>query len=174
MYNNWWTGLAERTQRYADVGDMRIFYEALKAAYGPSHQIQAPLRSSDGNTLLTDKDAFLQRWSKHFEGLFSDRRTAQESSLGKIPQVDVKLEMDDPPTHEEIGKATKQLKVGKSAGIDGISAKVYQYGGEVVLDKLQDLFINCWEKGTRPQNLRDAVTVSLCKNKEEKSDCSNY
>ena len=34
--NNWWTGLAERTQRYADMGDMRAFYEALKAIYGPS------------------------------------------------------------------------------------------------------------------------------------------
>ena len=33
MQNEWWTGLAESTQRYADVGDMRSFYEALKAAY---------------------------------------------------------------------------------------------------------------------------------------------
>ena len=40
-----------------------------------------------------------------------------------IPQVDVKLEMDDPPTHEEIKKATMQLKVGKSPGIDGIPGK---------------------------------------------------
>ena len=31
MQNDWWTGLAERTQRYADMGDMRAFYEALKA-----------------------------------------------------------------------------------------------------------------------------------------------
>ena len=23
MQNDWWTGLAERTQRYADMGDMR-------------------------------------------------------------------------------------------------------------------------------------------------------
>ena len=37
-------------------------------------------------------------WSEHFEGLFSDQRTVQESSLAKIPQVDVKLELDDPPT----------------------------------------------------------------------------
>ena len=43
-----------------------------------------------------------------------------------------------------------------------------------VLDKLQHLFTNCWEKGTIPQDLRDAVFVSLYKNKEEKSDCSNY
>ena len=43
-----------------------------------------------------------------------------------------------------------------------------------VLDKLQDLFTNCWEKGTLMQDLRDAVIISLYKNKGEKSDCSNY
>ena len=81
------------------MGDMRAFY-------GPSHQTKAPLRSSDGSTLLTDKEAILQRWSKYFEGLFSDRRTVQESSPAKIPQVDLKRELDDPPTLEEIRKAT--------------------------------------------------------------------
>ena len=91
----------------------------------------------------------------------------QESSLAKIPKADVKFELDDPPTHEEIRKATMQLKVGKSPGIDGIPAEVYQHGGEAVLDKLQDLFTNCWEKGTLPQDLRDAVIVSLYKNKGE-------
>ena len=116
---------------------MRTFYEALKAVYGHSHQIKAPLRSSDGSTLLTDKETFLQRWSEHFGGLFSDLRTVQESSVSpKIPQVDVKLEVDDPLTREEIKKATMQLKVGKSPGIDGIPAEVYQHGGEAVLDKL--------------------------------------
>ena len=61
MQNDWWTGLAQRTQQYADMGDIRAFYEALKAIYGPSHQIQAPPHSSDGSTLLTDKEAILQR-----------------------------------------------------------------------------------------------------------------
>ena len=96
----------------------------------------------------------------------------QESSLAEILQVNV--ELDDPATPAEIRKATMQLKVGKSPGIDGIPAEVYQYGGEAVLDKLQDLFTNCWEKGTLPRDLRDAVIVSLYKNKGEKSDCSNY
>ena len=43
-----------------------------------------------------------------------------------------------------------------------------------MLNKLQDLFTNCFEKGTLPQDLRDAVFVFLYKNKGEKSDCSNY
>ena len=67
-----------------------------------------------------------------------------------------------------------QLKVGRSPGINGILAEVYQHGREAVLDKLQDLFTNCWEKETLLQDLRDAVIVSLHKNKGEKSDCSNY
>ena len=43
-----------------------------------------------------------------------------------------------------------------------------------MLDKLQDLFTDCWEKRTLLKDLRDAVIVSLCKNKGERSDCSNY
>ena len=83
-----------------------------------------------------------------------------ESSPANIPQVDVKLELDDPPTREEIKKATMQLKVGKAQGIDGIPAEVYQHGKEAVLDKLQDLFTNCWEKGTLPQDPRDSHCLS--------------
>ena len=45
-----------------------------------------------------------------------------------------------------------QLEVGKSHGIDGIPAEVYQHGGEAVLAKLQDLFSNCWEEGTLLQD----------------------
>ena len=67
----------------------------------------------------------------------------QEFSPAKTRQVDVKLDLDDPPTREDIKKATMQMKVSKSPGIDGIPAEVYQYGGEALLNKLQDLFTNC-------------------------------
>ena len=84
------------------MGDMRAFYEALDAIFRPSYQTKASLRSSDGSTMLTDKEAILQRRSQHFEGLFSDQRSMQEFSLAKTPQAEVKLELDDPTTHEEI------------------------------------------------------------------------
>ena len=47
--------------------------QALKAVYGPLHQIPAPLRSSDGSTLLTDKKAIPQR------GQSISKTTVQES-----------------------------------------------------------------------------------------------
>ena len=100
MKNDWWTDLAKKMQMYADLGDTRSFFEALKAVHGPSHQIQALLRSADGSTLLTDKDAIMHRWSEHFSSLFSDKRKVEESSLLRIPQAEVKTELDDLPTLE--------------------------------------------------------------------------
>ena len=50
----------------------------------------------------------------------------QESYLAKVPQVDVKLHLDDALTRRDIKKVTMQLKVGKSPGTDGIPAEVYQ------------------------------------------------
>ena len=32
---------------------------------------------------------------------------------------------------------------------------------------IQDLFIHCWEKGTLPQDLRDAVIISPYKTREK-------
>ena len=98
------------SQQYADAGTDSLTCAPARSmkhlvlahtfwVYGPSHQIdggrQAPLRSSDGTTLLTDKEAIMQCWSEHFESLFSDKRTV----LAKIPQVEVKLDLDDRPTH---------------------------------------------------------------------------
>ena len=110
------------------MGDMRAFYEALKAVYEPSHQIQALLRSSDGSSLLTAKKSILQRWSEHPEGLYNDRRAVQESSLAKIPQVSVKLELDGPPTREEIRKATMQLKVARKVALVAFQQKSVSTG----------------------------------------------
>ena len=81
--------------------------------------------------------------------------------------MDVKLELDDPPTREEIKKATIQLKMDKSTSTDCIPAEVCQHEEEAVLDKLQDLFSNCWEQGLLPKDLRDVVIASLYKNKGE-------
>ena len=43
-----------------------------------------------------------------------------------------------------------------------------------MVSRLQDLFTSCWEQGILPQDLKDAVIISLYKNKGDKSDCSNY
>ena len=110
VQNEWWTKLAQETQIYADTGNYRSFYEALKTIYGPTRQMQSPLRSSDGQTLLTDKDSILKRWSEHFQTLFSADRTVQETAVNNIPQMPEMESLDQPPRIEETTKAITQLK----------------------------------------------------------------
>ncbi|RVE61997.1 hypothetical protein OJAV_G00176660 [Oryzias javanicus] len=156
------------------TGDHRGFYEALKAVYGPSHQTLSPLRSTDGQALLSDKVSILNRWSEHFQALFSADRSVDSASILHIPQQPVKSELDEPPTLEETTKATQQLKSGKAAGIDGIPPEIWKHGGPALHAKLHELFVCCWEQGELPKDLRDAIIITLYKNKGEKSDCSNY
>ena len=77
MKNKWWIALAEQTQLYTDTGNTCAFYEALHAVYGHMQQVQAPLRSSDGNRLLTDKESILHCWTERYENLFGDKRHYQ-------------------------------------------------------------------------------------------------
>ena len=46
--------------------------------------------------------------------------------------------------------------------------------GEALHSKLHELFVCCWEQEKLPQDLRDAVIITLYKNKTEKSDSSNH
>ena len=166
--------VAQRTQRYADTGNSRAFYEALRAVYRPTHQIQAPLPSADGSTLLTDKKDILNRWAEHYGTLFGDTRSVEDASLYSIQQLPVKHELDEPPSFDEDQTAVRKTNSHKAPGMDGLPAEVYKYGGDQVLEKLTSLFTLCWSKGEVPGDLCDAVIVSLHKNKGEKSDCSNY
>ena len=114
------------------------------------------------------------QWPRHCAG----------NSLVKIPQVDVKLELDDPRTREEIRKATMQLKVGKSPGIDDLSPMP-----SLALMAFQQKSISTEEKQCSvssriclPTSWRNKLyhstsglqSLSRYKNEGEKSDCSNF
>ena len=90
------------------------------------------------------------------------------------PQQDVKLELDNPPTEAEIKAAVVKLQPGIVPGIDRIPGEVYVADGVTVIARLTTLFTSYWESEKVAQDLRDAVIVSLYKNKGDKSDCSNY
>ena len=84
MIQNERTNQEARTQQYADAGNFRDFYEALKAVYGPTHQARSPLRSADERALLNDKTFILSRWSEHFQEVFSADRVIRDSAFLRI------------------------------------------------------------------------------------------
>ena len=119
-----------------------------------------PVRLSDGNSLLTDKESILNRWTEHYESLFGDKHYVQEEAIRKIPQQAVKTELDIPPTQQEVKAAIAKMKRHKAPGVNSVPAEVYKYGGVTLLPKLTDLFQKCWESGVAPQDLCEGVIVS--------------
>ena len=80
----------------------------------------------------------------------------------------------DPPTMEEIEKAIGQTNLGRASGEDGIPAEIYKAAGPNGPEAFHDLLLSIWEEEKIPDDFRDALIVSLYKNKGSKSDCGNY
>ena len=139
--------------------------------YGPTHQVQSPLCSADGQVLFTDKASILSCWSEHFQSLFSADHVVQDPPLLYISQQPFKAEL---PSTKEITKVLEHLRRGKAAGVDKIPPEPWKEGGPALHSKLHEFFVCCWEQGKLPSDPCDAIIVTLYKNKGKKSDCSNY
>ena len=135
----------------------------------------SPLRSTDGQALLTDKASILNRWAEHFQTLFSADRSVAESAIQQIPQQPVKEEAGRSADPRRGHQSHKPAEVWARLRASMASQpEIWKHGGAALHSKLYDLFLCCWEQGKLPQDLRDAVIITLYKNKGEKSDCSNY
>ena len=132
------------------------------------------MHSSDGQDFLIDNTSILACWSEHFQTLFSANRTVLDNAIDRVPQLPFKEELNEPPTLEELTEAIEQFKSRKAAGVDSIPSEIWKYGGPALHGKLHNLLVYCWEQGKLPQDLRDAIIITLYKNMGEKCDCSNY
>ena len=174
MENKWWLDKAAELQAYADSGNTRAVFQALKTVYGPKSSSSCPILASDGEELLTAKQDILSRWREHFSNLLNRQSTVDESIVDTIPQRLARNELDLPPSFSEVRLAVGTLNNNKAAGNDGIPAEVYKYGGESILRTLCDILQSCWTQGSLPQDFKDATIVTLYKRKGDRHDCGNY
>ena len=77
---------------------MKKFFDALKTVYGPQSTGTTPLLSADGTSLLTDKEAILKRWAKHFDSVLNWPSSLNDDSINRLPQVECNLLIDEFPT----------------------------------------------------------------------------
>ena len=67
-----------------------------------------------------------------------------------------------------------KLKAGKAAGCCCIKAEMLKHGGEVMLEKLQDLFTGVWDSEAVPADWHKGIILPLYKGKGSRSECGNY
>ena len=84
------------------------------------------------------------------------------------------VELDPEPAESEIEKAINGLANDKAPGNNVISPEVITLGIPVLLPHLYELLSLCWRECELPQDMRDAKTVTLFKNKGDHSNFNNY
>ena len=166
MQDYWLSSKADEIQSFTDRKDMKKFFDALKAVYGPLSSGSTPLLSADGTSLLTDKEVILKRWAEHFDSVLNRPSSINDDTINRLPQVECNLLLDEFPT--ETVKAIKILSSGKAPGSDAIPPGIYKAGGTQVA-KMIELFHIMWRKEAIPQEFKDASIIHLCKMERESS-----
>ena len=122
---------------------------------------------ADGSTLLTDKDAILERWTEHFNSVINRPSTTciNDNAINRLPQVKCNVLLDEFPVVTETTKAIQHLPSKKAPGSDAIPADIYKAGGQPMAEKLTELFHCMWRKEAIPQEFKDASTIHIYKRK---------
>ena len=138
----------------------------MRQVYGPPQRNAAPIRNLQGE-LLTDNEAINKRWPEHFKQLLNRPSSTDPNVIEEIPTRPLQIEIDDPPTEDEVREAVDELQCGNSAGSDGIPPEV------PLIQTFTEFLCSCWEDGCLPPNLKVARIVHLSEGKGDKSNCDN-
>ena len=123
------------------------------------------VNNKDGQ-LLTDQTEVMARWKEHFESLFQEVEDAEQ------PDLEMGQKSDKEISEEEVRRAVSRLKGGKAPGTCGIMPEMLK-AGEVVIERLVQLFNEVWGRGVAPRDWKSAIIVPIHK-KGSRLECTNY
>ncbi|KAI5729125.1 hypothetical protein M8J77_025799 [Diaphorina citri] len=168
----WAENLAQEAQRAANTGNIKELYNTTKKLANKQFRSKKPIKDKNGNAMFNEKDQ-IKRWQEYFKELFQNNsqeevREEDEENVNEDNRINC-----DPPTKSEICKAVKELKNGKSPGVDHIPAEVLKSNPDTTAEILHGLFKKIWETGEFPDDWKKGLLIKLPK-KGDLSQCQNW
>ena len=107
----------------------------------------------------------LNAWRDHVMNVFNSSDSGQHgcgdcSAEESLPNVD---SLDRPISEEEVLLVIKNLKLGKSSGLDGILAEMFKSADNTVAGFLTDCFNELFKNGEYPDLWTQAIIVPIHK-----------
>merc|ERR1712002_206763 len=152
----------------------KLFWSGVNSERKEREQMDFRIKDADGE-YVTEEGAVLDRWSNYFEQLlnFDDGRVAVLNDA-RMNGMDENVRIQMEVSVEDVKRAVKKLKKGKTPGVDGITSEMLRFGGEGVLEWLTRVCKVCLNDGRVPRDWQRAVVVPLYKGKGDRGDCKNY
>ena len=123
------------------------------------------------------------KWKTHFESLFSNNIQNDDNEHTDDVAIDIEYDITENElediifnseiTDEEIIKAVRALKKGKSSGQDDLIPEFFIYSLELVLPLINSLFNRIFNSGDFPPTWGQSILVTLFK-KGDTNDPNNY
>ena len=96
------------------------------------------------------------------------------SAIEELKQYPMETEMNEPMTEAEVDKAIKSTKIGKAADPDGLPLDLFRHGGAALCRFLTELDRRCWQEKAVPTQWLREKTVTIYKEKVDKTNTGNY
>ena len=153
--SDYWLQLCSQIQNAADTGNIKVMYDGIKQALGPTQKKTAPLKSATGE-VIHDRDQQMERWVEHYTEVYARENVVTEDALNAIECLAELEELDREPTIDELSEVLDSLACGKAPGKDGIPAEVLKCCKETPITELHEILCLCWSEGEVPQYMKDA------------------
>ncbi|KAI5735287.1 hypothetical protein M8J77_016627 [Diaphorina citri] len=119
--------------------------------------------------VIRDEEKIKERWKDYFKTLLNVENPREifedgTENLGMTCEID----------RNEVTKAVKKMKNGKSEGVDQIPVEVWKSLGEEGIDILLDLMNKLWNQEVIPDDWKRSMIVPIYKGKGDVQNCGNY
>ena len=113
------------------------------------------------------------RWREHFHHVLNVPSEHSRGELLRVRQREIRPELADCPTLEEVIAAIRGMSGGKAGGRSRILPELLKFSNASVLHYVHDLINDVWAKGAVPKDWVDADIVPIPK-KGDLTSCDNW
>jgi Reverse transcriptase (RNA-dependent DNA polymerase)/Endonuclease-reverse transcriptase len=167
-----WEEFGEKLEKDSK-GNQKLFFRVIKTLRKQKISNALQIKNKQGDIKRGDKE-IMDRWREYFEELLNVENTQEVDEIDEDILDEKQEEMEEERiTTEEVKDAVKQLKRGKAAGYDSITAEMLQNLGKAGLEFLTELYNKIWREETIPKDWEIGIVIPLFK-KGDNTDCNNY
>ena len=130
------------------------------------------LLKSDG-VLTSSLDEVKTTWHQHFSRVLNIPSSFIPGVIEEQPTLSPDLELDGPPSMEEVWGALGKLKMGKAGGKTGILPELLRAGGIELFERMHKVMVRVWEEGEAVSDWKDSEIVPIPK-KGNLQLCDNW